>query len=165
MHTYYLSLGSNLGDREGFLAKAIAGIRGVGRVIACSSVYETDPVGYLDQPSFLNMALALETESAPADLLARLESIEAEVGAKSALRNGPREIDVDILLWSGGNVDAPDLAIPHARMMERAFMLIPLAELAPDTMLPSRGTACEAAARVGGCGVRLYSPPLLEVEV
>ena len=165
MHTYYLSLGSNLGDREGFLAKAIAGIRDLGRVTACSSVYETDPVGYRDQPPFLNMALALETDVSPTDLLARLKEIEANVGAKSTLRNGPREIDIDILLWSGGEVHVPDLIIPHARMMERAFMLIPLAEIVPDTMLPSGETAWDAALRIGDRGVRMYTLRLLEAEV
>ena len=155
---YHLSLGSNLGDRQAFLAAAVEGIRRVGTIAAESTLYETEPVGFADQPGFLNMVLEIETELAPTDLLRALQEIEGEVGKKATVRFGPREIDIDILLWSGGGVVWPDLEIPHPRMMERAFVLIPLAEIAPTVILPTGETADEAVARVGSKGVWLLGP-------
>jgi 2-amino-4-hydroxy-6-hydroxymethyldihydropteridine diphosphokinase len=165
MYRYHLSLGSNMGDRRAFLRTAVEGIRRLGRVTAESSVYETVPVGFADQPNFLNMAVELETELVPTELMRHLKEIEAGVGNKATVRHGPRQIDIDILLWSGGGVIWPDLEIPHPRLMERGFMLIPLAEIAPNAVLPTGITVAEAAARVGSEGVQLVPERMWEYEV
>jgi 2-amino-4-hydroxy-6-hydroxymethyldihydropteridine diphosphokinase len=137
MTTYvYLSLGSNLGDRLGNLRAAVAALRQVGALTALSSVYATEPVGVTDQPSFLNIALAAETERTPRDLLDQVKRIEAEVGRRPTYRWGPRVIDIDIILYDELVLDTPELVIPHPEMANRAFVLVPLAEIAPHVIHP-----------------------------
>ena len=141
--TTYLGLGGNLGDRLAALTEALGlldSAAGMSRT-ACSSVYETDPWGVADQPSFLNLVVAYDTTLGPADLLTACKSVEATVGRTPSFRWGPRLIDVDILLYGEQVVDSaePDLQIPHPRMAQRAFVLVPLAEIAPDARVPPQG--------------------------
>ena len=141
--TTYLCLGGNLGDRMAALTKALRLLDATPgmRRVACSSVYETEPWAVEDQPNFLNLVAAYETILSPEDLLAACQSVEAEVGRVASYRWGPRLIDVDILLYGDRMVDLadPDLQIPHPRMAQRAFVLVPLAEIAPDTGVPPDG--------------------------
>lgn len=132
----YLSLGSNLGDREKHLREAIEGIRLLGRVVTVSSIYETEPVEFTDQPEFLNCAAALETPLTAAQLMKRLLGIETAMGRQRVQKKGPRIIDIDILLFGDAIVDAPDLKIPHPALYERRFVLEPFAEIAPEVMHP-----------------------------
>lgn len=147
--TVYLSLGSNVGDRTRNLQDAIAALRNAGiNVKKISSMYETEPVDYLDQPWFLNMAAELETELAPATLLKMLRGIEAKMGSKKTIAKGPRLLDMDILLYADEVIDTGELQIPHPRMQLRRFVLQPLAEIAPNARHPiSHLTAAEILAR------------------
>jgi 2-amino-4-hydroxy-6-hydroxymethyldihydropteridine diphosphokinase len=135
----YIGLGANLGDREAMLRRAIellAAEPGI-EVVAVSTLRETDPVGYLDQPRFLNGAVAVETELEPRELLERLLAVERALGRdRSGPRYGPRTIDIDLLLYGDRVVDEPRLTVPHPRLAERAFALEPLAELDPGLVLP-----------------------------
>jgi 2-amino-4-hydroxy-6-hydroxymethyldihydropteridine diphosphokinase len=136
----HVGLGSNLGDREATLREAVRLLdaeQGI-EVVAVSSVRETDPVGYLDQPPFLNAACAIETSLTPAELLARLLAIEARLGRvrDGAPRWGPRACDLDLLLYGDRVVEEPDLVVPHPRLTERRFALEPLVELDPELALP-----------------------------
>lgn len=129
----YIALGANLGDREATLMKAVAVLQEhpAIEVLRCSDLYETDPVGYLDQPCFVNMALALRTSLDPETLLSVMLNIELRLGRERKIRFGPRTVDLD-LLWIGGReMNTPALTLPHPRMMERAFVLIPLADIVP----------------------------------
>ncbi len=129
-----LGLGANLGDRAATLQAAVdalALLPGT-RVTAVSSVYETVPVGYLDQPDFFNIVVAVETALSPRALLGACLGIEAALGRVRTFRNAPRVVDVDVLLVEGVTCDDPELQLPHPRMMERAFVLVPLTELFPD---------------------------------
>jgi len=132
----YLSLGSNIGDREAHLRDAIARLAAEGRVVAVSSFYETEPVEVTDQAWFLNCAVALETTDTPEQLMTALLKIEREMGRQRVQRKGPRTIDLDILLFGDAIIDSPDLTIPHRAMHERRFVLAPLAEIAPDARHP-----------------------------
>jgi|SRR5579872_1963913 len=132
----YLSLGSNLGDREAHLRKAITQLETVGRVKAVSSFYETEPVEFTQQSNFLNCAVALETPLAPTGLMPRLLEIERNLGRERVQKKGPRTIDIDILLFGDLVVESPELTIPHAAMAQRKFVLEPLAEIAPDLVHP-----------------------------
>lgn len=137
-HTAYLCLGSNLGDRAGTMAKAVGLIARTGlTIIGRSSLYETPPWGPVPQGPYLNMVVAVETELSARELLHMLLGVEHAFGRDRTreVRFGPRTIDIDILLYGEDRVDEPDLEIPHPRMMERAFALIPLAELAPDLVV------------------------------
>ena len=140
--TTYLCLGGNLDDRMAALTEALRLLDSAAgmRRIACSSVYETEPWAVADQPNFLNVVAAYETTRSPEDLLTACKAVEAEVGRVASYRWGPRLIDVDILLYGDQVVDLaePDLQIPHPRMTQRAFVLVPLAEIAGETRLPSR---------------------------
>ena len=156
--TTYLCLGGNLGDRMAALTEALRllddapGMRRTG----CSSVYETEPWAVADQPNFLNLVAVYETTLSPVDLLRACKSVEAEVGRVASYRWGPRLIDVDILLYGDQvvNVADPDLQIPHPRLAQRAFVLVPLAEIAPDTSVPPQGdTVRRLLDEVGGEGV------------
>jgi 2-amino-4-hydroxy-6-hydroxymethyldihydropteridine diphosphokinase len=143
----YVGLGSNLGDREGALRGALE-LLGAD-VTAVSSVRETDPVGYLDQPLFLNAAAALDTELEPRALLERLLAVELELGrARDGPRFGPRTIDLDLLLYADRVLDEPGLVVPHPRLAERRFVLEPLAELDPDLVVPGLGTVSVLLARL-----------------
>jgi 2-amino-4-hydroxy-6-hydroxymethyldihydropteridine diphosphokinase len=132
----YLSLGSNLGDRHKNLMAVENLLPPLVIVKERSRVYETEPWGYQDQPRFLNQVLAAATSLSPLDLLAYLKDIEKSIGRKSSFRYGPREVDIDILLYGDQVIIQDCLIIPHKRLPERAFVLVPLAELAPDLILP-----------------------------
>jgi len=134
--TVYLSLGSNLGDREANLGEALVRLAELGEVTAVSSYYETEPVDFLAQPWFLNCAVAISTEKMPRQLLGALQKIEQEMGRRRAQPKGPRVIDLDILLFGSSVVETAQLTIPHAAMHERRFVLEPLAEIAPDARHP-----------------------------
>ena len=135
--TVYLSLGSNVGDRAKNLQNAIAALGKLGvQVERVSSVYETEPVDYLDQPWFLNCAAEAETELPPLGLLQTLRGLEAQMGSKKLIAKGPRLIDIDILLYGNEIIDTPELQVPHPRMHLRRFVLQPLAEIAPSVQHP-----------------------------
>lgn len=135
--TLYLSLGSNLGDRAKNLRDAVASLRKSGvDVTRISSIYETEPVDYLDQPWFLNLAVEAQTELNAADLLHALREIEMQMGSKKRIAKGPRLIDMDILLFGDAVIDTPELQVPHPRMHLRRFVLEPLAEIAPNALHP-----------------------------
>jgi len=136
LHTVYLGLGANLGDRQGNLIWALQRIRAKASVEKVSSFYETKPVGYLDQPNFLNITCLLTTDLGPHDLLNFVKQIEKTMGRQASFRNAPRPIDIDILLYDDLIIDGPELIIPHPRMNERAFVLVPLAEIAPQLVHP-----------------------------
>jgi len=136
----YIGLGSNLGEREATLREALTRLGeldGVA-VVAVSSFRETDPVGNVDQPRFVNAAAALETSLRPRELLERLLDVERALGRDRAVeeRWGPRTLDLDLLLYGGESIDEPGLEVPHPRLAERAFVLEPLLELDPDLRLP-----------------------------
>jgi 2-amino-4-hydroxy-6-hydroxymethyldihydropteridine diphosphokinase len=138
MPTVYLSLGSNVGDHGGNLRAAIAALPQAGVLVKqLSSIYETEPVDYLDQPWFLNCVLEVETELEPHALLRALRAIEAQMYSKKEFAKGPRKIDLDILLYGFETIAAPDLQIPHPRMLQRRFVLTPLVEIAPQLKHPS----------------------------
>ena len=162
--TVYLGLGSNLGQREQNLAQAFGRLRSSVRLLRSSSVYETLPWGYSDQPNFLNCVLEGETALPPLRLLAEVKRLEEEIGRVDGPRYGPRLMDIDILLYGDLTVDLPDLQIPHARMSERAFVLVPLAELVPALVYPMPGlTVAERLRQVEGKeGVKLWGPPLVQ---
>ena len=137
MTVAYVGLGSNLGDREATIRRAVAALPGV---IAVSELRETDPVGVTEQPAFLNGAVALETELSPRELLDSLLAVERDLGRERRERWGPRTIDLDLLLYGGETVDEPGLTVPHPSLHERRFALEPLAELDPQLVVPGRGT-------------------------
>ena len=163
--TGYLGLGSNIGDTRAHLAAAIAALPGHGvQVVACSSLYETEPVGLvLDQADFLNACVRVETELGPEDLLDACKAVEREVGrASGGPRHGPRVIDVDVLLLDDLEYSSERLTLPHAETASRRFVLVPLLELDPDLTLPSgQRLADTLAAMVEGQAVRRVGAPLL----
>ncbi|HYF93208.1 MAG TPA: 2-amino-4-hydroxy-6-hydroxymethyldihydropteridine diphosphokinase [Symbiobacteriaceae bacterium] len=151
MATAYLSLGSNLGDRLGYLTEAVRRLAAPHtRVSAVSSVYETAPWGKTDQPAFLNMSVAVETSLTPHELLRHILSVEQSLGRVRLERWGPRTVDIDLLVFDQERVTAPDLQVPHPRMAERAFVLVPLLEIAPH--LPYH----EALAALPGQGIAVF---------
>ncbi len=136
--TVYLSLGSNVGDREKNLRAAIAALGDAGvRVTRASSFYETEPVDFLEQAWFLNCAVEGKTEVPVLELLRALRGIELRMGSKKLVAKGPRLIDMDILLYGSQTIDTPELQVPHPRMQLRRFVLVPLAEIAPVLVHPS----------------------------
>ena len=136
----YLGLGSNLGNRRDNLAAAVAALDAAGRtvVVEHSAIYETEPWGYREQPAFLNCAISIDTVLPPAELLALCKEIEQWLGRRPGLRFGPRVVDLDILLYGNQTVklETPDLTIPHPRLHQRAFALLPLAEIAGNVLHP-----------------------------
>ena len=133
----YLSLGSNVGDREANLRAAIDELPHAGvAVTRVSSFYETEPVDLLEQPWFLNCAAEVESHLDPFMLLRALREIEAKMGSKKLVAKGPRLMDLDILLYGAEMIDTPELQVPHPRMHLRRFVLVPLAEIAADTLHP-----------------------------
>lgn len=136
----YIGLGSNIGDRGRNLRQAVRALRDEVAVTGLSRIYESDPVGFADQPRFWNMVARVETPLPPRALLDRLVTIEQEMGRARTFRNAPRIIDLDILLFGDVIMDEPGLTIPHPRLAERAFVLKPLLELAPDLADPRTGT-------------------------
>ena len=157
MKTAYLALGSNLGDRAANLANALAALRdrSEGRVnlVRISSIYETAPVGPVEQGDFYNLAAQIETDFPPADLLTYCLAVEAELGRVRRERWGPRAIDIDLLLFEEERIISETLSLPHPRMLERAFVLIPLAEIAPRLVLEGE-TAASRAIGFGDRGIR-----------
>jgi 2-amino-4-hydroxy-6-hydroxymethyldihydropteridine diphosphokinase len=138
----YVGLGANLGDREGALRAAVAALEATEEisVVAVSAFRETEPVGFLDQPRFLNGAAAVETTLTPRELLHALLAVERSLGrTREVPRFGPRTIDLDLLLYGDESVDEPGLTVPHPRLRERAFALEPLAELDPGLVVPGHG--------------------------
>ena len=132
MKRVYLSLGSNIGDREGNLRKAVERLAALDiRVLRASRIYETEPVDYKDQAWFLNQVVEAETALFPMQLLTRTGRVERELGRTRTVRNGPRTIDIDILFYGAATVETARLEIPHPRIAQRRFVLAPLAELAP----------------------------------
>jgi 2-amino-4-hydroxy-6-hydroxymethyldihydropteridine diphosphokinase len=145
MTTVYLALGTNVGNREENLRRAMQRLSEAGvKVKQVSSIYETAPVDFLEQAWFLNSALEAETELSAAELLRVLRGIEASMGSQKAFAKGPRLIDLDILLYGDAKIDTLELQIPHPRMLQRRFVLVPLAEIAPNYQHPSwKGTVAE----------------------
>lgn len=138
--TIYLSLGSNVGNRAGQIERAIAALDAAGvRVLRQSSLYATEPVDFPAQGWFLNCVVEAETDLLPRRLLRALQEIERSLGRKKLVRRGPRAIDIDLLLYGTSTVSAPELEVPHPRMAERRFVLVPLAELAPALRHPTLG--------------------------
>ena len=132
----YLSLGSNLGDRRANLQAAIAQLGSLGEVAAISSFYETEPVELTAQPWFLNCAVKLDTEKMPRQLIGGILALEKAMGRQRKQKNGPRIIDIDILLFGSSIIELPSLTVPHPKMHERRFVLEPLAEIAPEARHP-----------------------------
>lgn len=156
-HTVYIALGSNLGNRQEHLTTAIAGLRKVVDLQVNSSIYETEPVGYLEQPRFLNMVCSGKTQLSAQELLKYVKALEKANGREETFRNGPRAIDIDILLYDSAQIRQEDLVVPHPRMSTRAFVLIPLAEIAPDLVEPDSGkTIRELLASVSKQGVQKF---------
>jgi len=141
MNIAYIALGSNIGNRKAHLDSAIAALRGNTAVshVEVSSIYETAPVGYLDQDHFYNMAAKIKTSLSAEALLSLLQEIERSEGRERLIRNGPRTLDLDILLYNADDIHSEGLSIPHPRMHERAFVLAPLAELAADYYMEKQG--------------------------
>lgn len=139
MSMIYLGLGSNVGHREANLERALDLLGDRVRITRASSIYQTEPVGYADQPWFLNMACEGETLLDPFELLAFVKGIEARMGREPNFRNGPRVIDIDILFCDDRIVETEYLTIPHPRIAERRFVLVPLAEIAPALVHPASG--------------------------
>ena len=132
----YLSLGSNIGDRQANLRNAMGRLLNLGYVEEVSSLYETEPVELTDQPWFLNCAVAIRTELVPREFLAGILEIERSMGRQRIQPKGPRIIDIDILIYGAAHLNTPTLTIPHPAMAERRFVLEPLAEIAPDVKVP-----------------------------
>ena len=158
----YIALGSNIGDRQQNLSEAMRLLIEAGvHILQCSRFYETEPVDYLDQDWFLNAVLHAETDLSPIDLLHMLRSIETQMGSKKAFAKGPRRIDLDVLLYNDAVIDTPELQVPHPRMLARKFVLVPLAEIAPELRHPTwPAAAAEMLQRTPDQSeVRAYSPP------
>jgi 2-amino-4-hydroxy-6-hydroxymethyldihydropteridine diphosphokinase len=138
MNTAYIALGSNISPREGFLKAAVTSLEEHEsiNVKGKSAVYETAPVGYMEQNDFLNMVVVIQTDINPFELLQHCQQIERELGRKRVIKWGPRTIDLDVLLYNHENIKAEHLTIPHPYMHERAFVMIPLADVAPQVYLP-----------------------------
>jgi len=143
----HLGLGANVGDRAGTLAAARDALADIGRLSAASSLYETAPWGRTDQPPFLNACCALETDLAPLALRQATAALETRLGRRRRARWGPRELDVDLLLYGRWIVRAEGLVVPHPRLLERAFTLVPLAEIAPEAAVPGAGVTVGEALR------------------
>jgi 2-amino-4-hydroxy-6-hydroxymethyldihydropteridine diphosphokinase len=135
MSRVYLGLGTNLGDTEKNLEQALRRLSKNITILKKSSVYETEPVGFKDQPWFLNMVIEAETDLSPSELLGVTQGIERDMKRVKTIVNGPRIIDIDILLYGGERIDAAGLKIPHPRMRERAFVMVPLFEISPELVI------------------------------
>jgi len=158
----YIALGANLGDRLQTLRAAVRDLAEVESIEAISSVYETDPVGYADQPAYLNAVVAIDTALTAEGLLDTLLSVERAHGRVRTFPNAPRTLDLDLLLFGDEVRQSERLTIPHPRMQERAFVLVPLNEIAPDIVVPKLNTTvADLLARLGsGSGVRRFAPPV-----
>jgi 2-amino-4-hydroxy-6-hydroxymethyldihydropteridine diphosphokinase len=157
VHQVYLALGSNLGERLANLEAAVSALPPGVEGIQSSSIYETHPWGVLDQPRFLNMVVRGETELAPLALLKFLKNMEFELGRRPSIKWGSRLIDLDILFYDDQVIDEAGLIIPHPHLHERAFVLVPLADLAPGLVHPVLGrTVLQMLAEVDAEGVKQY---------
>jgi 2-amino-4-hydroxy-6-hydroxymethyldihydropteridine diphosphokinase len=158
MSMIYLALGTNIGDRAANLQAAREALASQVKILAASRIYETPPWGVVDQPAFLNQALRARTGLAPLELLAYLKQLEVDLGRLPSVRYGPRQIDLDILFYDDQTLDLPGLTIPHPRLAERAFVLVPLADLAPDLVHPVTGkTVQEMLEQVDRQGIVVYA--------
>ncbi len=137
--TGYLGLGSNMGNRQDNLDRALDFLSQRLRVERVSSVYDTEPIGNTSQPRFLNLVCQVYTRLAPMELLALAKGVESKLGRTPSKSNAPRPIDIDILFYDDQVIETPELVIPHPRLTERAFVLVPLAEIAPDLVHPVAG--------------------------
>ncbi|MBM3948095.1 MAG: 2-amino-4-hydroxy-6-hydroxymethyldihydropteridine diphosphokinase [SAR202 cluster bacterium] len=157
-HDAYLGLGSNMGDRLGYLRAAVRELAAISEKATASSAYETEPVGITDQPLFLNAVCHIVTRLDPWELLDTVRGIEAKYGRQRTVVGGPRTLDIDILLYDGLVMETPELTIPHPRMHQRAFVLVPLVEIAPDVVHPElKATVSALLAKLReprGVGVR-----------
>jgi 2-amino-4-hydroxy-6-hydroxymethyldihydropteridine diphosphokinase len=153
----YLGLGTNLGNRMANLQAAREALAPLVHLLNCSPVYETDPWGFINQPAFLNQALEGETSLPPVELLVHLKSLEVILGRTPTFKNGPRQIDIDILFYDDLILETPTLILPHPHLHERAFVLAPLADIAPELRHPRLGkTVRELLAETDRTGVELY---------
>ena len=153
-----LGLGGNVGDAPAAIAEALRTLeqRGHIRLGCVSAVYRTPPWGPVPQADFANACALATTDLAPRDLLAEIKTVETLLGRAPSVRWGPRRIDIDILFYAGATLDTPDLVIPHASLFERAFVLVPLAEIAPDLMIAGRRIA-DAAVTIATSDIRRWS--------
>ena len=152
----YVALGSNLDDPREQVERALAALAGLPdtRLVLRSSLYRTRPFGPVQQPDFVNAAAGLLTRLDPAGLLAQLKALEAQLGReRPVVRWGPRRIDLDLLVHSVARIAEPDLEVPHPGIADRAFVLVPLAEFAPDLVVPGRGRVRDLLARVDSTGL------------
>jgi 2-amino-4-hydroxy-6-hydroxymethyldihydropteridine diphosphokinase len=149
-HLAFIGAGTNVGDRRSNLAGALREIEALGSIERVSSVYESEPVGAADQPDFWNLALRLRTSLRPLDLLRELKRLEHRLGRRPTFRHGPRVIDLDVLLYDAERIHGPELEVPHPRMLERAFVLLPLVELEPALCHPVTGEAFADRIAQGG---------------
>jgi len=160
MPVIYLSLGSNLGDRWANLQAGLEALPPAVSIQASSPVYETAPWGYSDQPAFLNQAVQAETQLDPYALLAHLKDIETQLGRRPTFRYGPRLIDIDILFYDDLAITSPRLVVPHPHLHERAFVLVPLAALAPDLVHPTLHQPIHSLLEaLDSASVQPYPPP------
>jgi 2-amino-4-hydroxy-6-hydroxymethyldihydropteridine diphosphokinase len=158
-HIVYLALGSNLGDRLANLKQAISSLPPQLEVQAKSQVYETPPWGYEDQPKFLNQVIKAKTYVDPEPLLKHLKRLEVALGRKESFSNGPRLIDLDILFFDDRVLNTPSLAIPHPRLQERGFVLLPLMDIDPDLVHPvNKKSVREMAAACNMDGIEKFAP-------
>jgi 2-amino-4-hydroxy-6-hydroxymethyldihydropteridine diphosphokinase len=157
-HNVFLALGTNLGDRLANLKAAVEALPPSARLWAASPIYETTPWGYSDQPLFLNQVVQAETDLDPFELLGFLKGLEKQLGRQSTFRYGPRRIDLDILFYDDLTLKTPELVIPHPQIADRPFVLVPLADLAPDLLHPTlKKTVGELLEGVDRQGVELFS--------
>jgi 2-amino-4-hydroxy-6-hydroxymethyldihydropteridine diphosphokinase len=160
MTVAYVGLGANIGEPR---AQLLAAWRALGRIpqtqaIALSGIYRSAPIGYVDQPDFLNCVAKLDTALEPHDLLSHLQQVERDLGRVRSFRDAPRTIDLDLLLHGSETMDTPGLTLPHPRMHERAFVLAPLVELDAGAMIPGRGPAAELLRACAGQAVERIAP-------
>jgi 2-amino-4-hydroxy-6-hydroxymethyldihydropteridine diphosphokinase len=148
----FVGVGSNLEEPRAQVARALDELAALPRTSlhARSSLYRSAPLGYAAQPEFVNAVAALDTELAPRELLRELQALEARHGRRRSFANAPRTLDLDLLLYGDARIDEPDLVVPHPRMHERAFVLAPLTEIAPQAAIPGRGGAAACLAACAG---------------
>lgn len=159
MNEAFISIGSNIGERDAYLKQAVQSLneRVDTTVIKTSSIYETEPVGYTDQADFLNIVVAIRTTLSAQGLLMVCQEVEQVLGRERTIRWGPRTVDLDILLYNQDNIETENLVIPHPRMSERAFVLIPLLEIAPSAVHPVSRKAYREEAAVQDDSVQIWS--------